>query len=185
VAAHQPVRHLAGADHQQRLDVGPRQVLGAERRVRRGLPMGDLGGVHHRERPAVIAVEQHADRLHRRQLAVGKVAREAGVQLGHHEATGIDRAAGHQLLALVVAEIAVMHRNLRPPVRGLDRLDQDRKAQDAVDLAVVDNMHVSLLHSALALSGARRTPSIWPALDSAWGRAVNMHRRVALAILCT
>jgi hypothetical protein len=61
--------------------IGACQVTGGESRGRGRTVDGDLDRIHHGERPAIGAVGQVDNALHRRQAVGGRVAREVAVDL--------------------------------------------------------------------------------------------------------
>ena len=64
--------------------VAARQMAGRQRGRRAGAVDGDLDRIHHGERPAVDAVGQVDDALHRRQAVGRRIAGEVAVELDGH-----------------------------------------------------------------------------------------------------
>ena len=62
-----------------------------------------------------------------------QVAGKARDQLARHEAAGVDGVA-HEVLRALAAEHGVLDLDLRPAMRGLERVDEEREAEDAPDL---------------------------------------------------
>ena len=82
-------RELDAALHARAADrrharVAARQMAGRQRGGRAGAVDGDLDRIHHGERPAVDAVGQVDDALHRRQAVGRRIAGEVAVELDGH-----------------------------------------------------------------------------------------------------
>ena len=130
-------RQPARADHEEDAAVGPGQEAGAERRVARRLPVGELGAVDERERGAVPAVEQDVERLHGRD---GRVGREHGDELdAEHVAGAPRRQAEEGLVAAVGPEDGPAHDRRRLPVALLQPVHQVQVGQEPGDVGAVEH----------------------------------------------
>jgi hypothetical protein len=134
--AHEIGRELTGADHQQRLCVASRKVVGGECRVGRGFPPRERGTVEQQARRTVAAVEQRIDALDGRCIAV---ARKRGDELN---AQGLPWRLGRQHEQCIVP--LLHHQSLRPRRRGAmpgaQVLDQRAPVHHARDRRGVDEL---------------------------------------------
>ena len=137
----------AGSDHAQRSGVLASQEPGAERGVRSRLPVGELGSVEARERPAVLAVEEHVHRLDGRKLPAG-VGRKHGDELDSDLLAPLPRGADEQSIGALrrgrLGHEQVVHRVDGVEMAVPQPFDQVGIARDRLHLDGVDDVHVRL-----------------------------------------
>ena len=130
-------RQPARADHEEDAAVRPGEEAGAERRVARRLPVGELGAVDERERGAVPAVEQDVEGLHGRD---GRVGREHGDELDAEHVAGAPRGQAEEgLVAALGPEDRPAHDRRRLPVALLQPVHQLQVRQEPGDVGAVQH----------------------------------------------